>query len=402
MPHNVLVIGAGPAGIACAYYLQQAGVDYEVIDYADVIAATWANQYPSLRLNTTRFFSHMPGEKFPLRYGLFPTARQYHAYVTRFAQKHHLNITLGVRVDRVVPEGEGWRVESSRGSEWYRAVVVATGRFSKPYMPHLPGIEHFRGTVLHSHAYKGPDDFAGQHVMVVGNGPSGVDLAVELPQKAALPVYLAMRTGLILRPRYPYGLPKHLWMILVEYLPQRIGGWLERKVTDAKFEHIDRYGIKVPASGRESGAAGTRGAELIYAVGRGQVKPVDGPVDFEAGAAVMPDGSRIRIDALILATGFEPALDFLDVAYTVDEIGLPLRETRDFTVDRTYKPHPGYEIQGYPGLYIAGVFYQGKGAMFNFNLEGELIARQIQERLQNHRDARSAPMKSGLLQSGCP
>ncbi|MBZ0294277.1 MAG: NAD(P)/FAD-dependent oxidoreductase [Anaerolineae bacterium] len=382
MPHDVLVIGAGPAGIACAYYLQQAGIDYEVIDRANVIAATWADQYPSLRLNTTRFFSHMPGEKFPLRYGLFPSARQYHDYLVRFVRKHQLNITLGIRVDQVAPEGEGWRVESSRGSEWYRAVVIATGRFSKPYVPHLPGIEHFEGTVLHSHEYKGPDAFAGQRVMVVGNGPSGVDLVVELPQKAALPVYLAMRTGLVLRPRYPYGLPKHLWMILTEYLPQPLSGWLEQKVMNAKYEGIDRYGIKVPAPGDETGAAGTRGPELIHAVRRGQVKPVDSPVDFEAQAAVMPDSSRIEIDAVILATGFEPALDCLAVDYEVDEIGLPLREVRDFVVDRTYKPSTGYEMKGYPGLFIAGVFYQGKGAMFNFNLEGELIAHQVEERLQ--------------------
>ncbi|MBC8100096.1 MAG: NAD(P)-binding domain-containing protein, partial [Armatimonadetes bacterium] len=81
---EVLVIGAGPAGIASAYALQQAGIAYRVVDSATVIASTWDSLYPSLRLNTTRFLSHMPGAKFPLSYGIFPTGKQYHAYLADF------------------------------------------------------------------------------------------------------------------------------------------------------------------------------------------------------------------------------------------------------------------------------------------------------------------------------
>ncbi|MCC6567210.1 MAG: NAD(P)-binding domain-containing protein, partial [Chloroflexi bacterium] len=94
----ILVIGAGPAGIVTGYFLQRAGLPYEIIDRADVIASTWANLYPSLRLNTTRYFSHMPGRRFPLKWGEFPTGKQYHDYVAGFVDAHRLNITLGVDV----------------------------------------------------------------------------------------------------------------------------------------------------------------------------------------------------------------------------------------------------------------------------------------------------------------
>lgn len=379
---DVLVIGAGPAGIACAYFLQQAGIDYEVIDRADVIAATWAAQYPSLRLNTTRFFSHMPGMKFPLHYGLFPTARQYHHYLTQFVARHRLKITLKVAVQRVSREGIGWRVETSRGTDWYPAVVVASGRFSNPYTPPIHGLADFSGQVLHSHEYKGPQPFTGQRVMIIGNGPSGVDLAVELPQAARHPVYLAMRTGIVLRPRYPYGLPKHLWMMLAEVLPAPLGPWLEQKALSAKYEHLEKVGIKVPRPGQESGAAGTRGPELIRAVRAKQVQPVDAPVGFAGQTVTLADGTSRDIDTLILATGFAPALDFLDVDYATDREGLPLRDEVPFAVDRTYKPHTGYQVKGQPGLYITGIFYQGKGAMFNFNLEGEIVTRQIADYLR--------------------
>jgi cation diffusion facilitator CzcD-associated flavoprotein CzcO len=362
--------------------LQQAGLDYEVVDQAPVLASTWASLYPSLRLNTTRFFSHMPGEKFPLHYGLFPTGRQYHAYLVKFVQKHRLKITLGIEVQRVTPDAGGWRVESSRGCEWYAVVVVATGRFGNPYRPPLPGLARFTGQVLHARDYHGPQPFAGQRVMVLGNGPTGVDLAVDLPRAAALPVYLAMRTGLVLRPRYPYGLPKHMWMMLAEALPPPLGTWLEKKALAARYRRLEQVGIKVPVPGQESGAAGTRGPELIHAVQRGQVKPVDAPVDFDGQDVILPDGRRVTIDALLLATGYRPVLDFLDIDYETDTDGLPLREARDFPVDRTYAPHTGYEVKGYPGLFVTGIFYQGKGAMYNFNLEGAMVAQQVAQRLR--------------------
>jgi lysine/ornithine N-monooxygenase len=87
------------------------------------------------------------------------------------------------------------------------------------------------------------------------------------------------------------------------------------------------------------------------------------------------------VDAVILATGYRPALAYLDIVYQTDEIGLPLRQPMDYPVYRGYLPHTGYEAQGYLGLYIAGVFYQGRGAMHNFNVEGAIIADQIAQRL---------------------
>lgn len=377
----VLVVGAGPAGIACAYFLQQRGVAYEVVDQAAVVASTWAQQYPSLRLNTTRFYSHLPGAKFPLRFRLFPTAAQYHSYLERFAARHRLNIRLGVTVLHAAPEGDGWRVERSDGVSHYAAVVAASGRYPNPYRPRLPGLDAFSGTVMHAHEYRGPGPFAGQRVLVVGSGPTGVDLACELPQAAARPVLLAIRSGLTLKPRWPLGLPKHVWMLLADRLPARLGAPLERRIEGISYRNTARCGIKAPDAAHASGAAGTRGPELINAVRRGDVRPVDAPARFEARAAVLADGSRLELDAVILATGYRPALAYLDIAYETDDTGLPRRQPVGYPAYRGYLPHTGYEAQGHPGLYIAGVFYQGRGALHNFNVEGAIIADQIARRL---------------------
>lgn len=378
MSVDVLVIGAGPAGIASAYMLQKAGISYQVVDSASVIASTWANQYPSLRLNTSRFYSHLPGRKFPWHYGIFPTARQYHRYLLDFVKAHALNIQLGVTVKRVAPLSVGWEVESDRGIEHFPAVILATGRYPNPITPYIPGADSFRGTFIHAHDYRKPQDFAGKKVLVVGNGPSGVDLSTELPQAAALPVLLAMRSGVKLKPRYPWGLPKHAWMLLGEALPRRWRKALLDRVEAVQYQGIERWGIKVASGDRQTSAAATRGPELIHAARRGDVRIVEAPLRFDEHGAHLADGRYETVDAVIMATGYLPHLACLDFPYEVDEIGLPKRTPVDFPVYEGYLPHTGYEAAGQSGLYIAGVFYQGRGAMYNFNVEAEIIVKQIQ------------------------
>lgn len=378
---EVLVIGAGPAGIVCALALEEAGIAYRVVDQAQVIASTWDSLYPSLKLNTSRFYSHFPGLKFPLRYGIYATARQYHDYLLDYVAQHDFNIQLGVQVQRVAPVAAGWLVESSAGTEIWPAVILASGRFGQPFSARLPGIERFGGQLLHSGAFRDEADFAGQRVMVVGNGPSGVDLVVALALTAQAPVFMAQRTGIVLKPRYPWGLPKHAWMLLVEKFPGRLTRWLERRALALEYRSVAASGIKVPGPGEMSGAAGTRGPELLQAVRSGRAAAVDAPVDFTTDAAVLPDGRHVALDTLILATGFQPALGFLDFDFAVDEQGLPLREVHDFPVYEGYLPHTGYQLRGQPGLYVTGIFYKGRGAFYNFVVEARIIAQQIEAQL---------------------
>ena len=388
---EALVIGAGPAGIACAQALEEAGIDYRVIDRETVIGSTWDRLYPSLKLNTSRFYSHMPGKKFPLRYGIYASARQYHDYLLDYVSQQDFNIHCGVEVERVSRAGSGWLVESSAGAEIWRAVVLATGRFGNPWTARLPGMERFEGQVLHSADFRNEADFAGQRVMVVGNGPSGMDLIVALATAAARPVYLAQRTGIVLKPRYPWGLPKHGWMLLAQKWPNRLTRWLERRMLALEYRDVAASGIKVPGPGATTGAAGTRGPELLRAVRSGAAQAVDAPVDFRAEAAIMPDGSHLPLDTLILATGFRPVLDFLDVDFEVDEQGLPLREARDFPVYEGYLPHTGYQLRGQPGLYVTGIFYKGRGAMYNFVVEAGIIAQQIEEQFRQRAPVEALP-----------
>jgi len=400
----VLVIGAGPAGIVTAYFLQKHGIPYQVIDQADTLASTWASLYPSLRLNTSRYFSHMPGKKFPRQWGIFPSAKQYHQHLTDFVDDYHLNIRLGVQIRCVTPENGGYRVESSDGSAWYPAVVLATGRFSNPYTAPLSGLEDFEGIRLHAHDYREVAQLADMRVLVVGNGPSGIDIAMEVgtrnaPDKSAL---LAVRTGITLKRRYPLGVSKHGWMLITRALPQAwrqpLMDWTER-ISDYPAAWL--RGIKAPSAGQLGTAIVMRGPELVHAVQKGQVICVDAPAQIHAHSVTLTDGSTHEIDALVIATGYRPALGFLqDIHITPDDQGWPKRfNSRPYAIDYTKLTyHGGYdvggaidehfaptlrEIAGYAGLFQVGLYYKGKGAMYNFNVEAEIAAVQIKHMLHN-------------------
>lgn len=387
---DVLVIGAGPAGVATAYALEQAGISYKVIDRADKIGNTWASLYPTLTLNTSRYFSHMPNKPFPQSYGLFPTGKQYYAYLMDFVNEHDFNIHLGISVHRVSREGDFWRVESNEGVCLYKTVISATGIWNSPIMPDIDGMDDFSGELYHAKDFQDTNQAKDRRVLVVGNGPSGIDISVAAGG-VAKKSYITIRNGVVMKRRYPLGLPSHAWLLLAEKLPKSWCRPLMKWLGSFNFGDTSRYGLNPPLPG-SGGMTGYAGDELRKAVKAGKVTPVSAPIKFEGNCAILADGQQLEVDTVIMATGYQPVLhQYLDIEmhYNPDpwkpqsicdwqigpngQRGFPMRDTSD---------HPnGREVLGNPGLFIVGTFYKGKGAMFNFNIEAKIAAEQIKHYL---------------------
>jgi cation diffusion facilitator CzcD-associated flavoprotein CzcO len=184
---RVLIVGAGPAGLAVGACLRRFGVGATLLEQGAAPGWSWLERYASLRLHTTRRDSRLP--RLAMRRGdRYPTAAEYAAYCATYARAFALDLRLGVEVQGLRRSGHEWRARTSRGEERAAAVVVATGRHRTPWRPQIQGAESFAGEILHSSDYRSGERFRGRRVLVAGGGNTAMDLVQDLDAHGALPL----------------------------------------------------------------------------------------------------------------------------------------------------------------------------------------------------------------------
>jgi len=298
---DLVIIGAGQSGLAAAYEARAAGVEAVVLEASQTAAGAWPRCYDSLTLFSPARYSSLPGWPFPGDPDRYPVRDEVVAYLSAYARQFGDGVRLGERVETVALEGGGgFRVATSVGSDLVAgAVIAASGSFGMPYMPQLPGLDGFTGTVLHSAQYDAPHRFARQRVVVVGAGNSAVQIAAELAAVAA--TTLATREPVKWFEQRPLGRDIH-W-------------WLERTRLDTA--PLSRWLVRLPVSVIDTGIY-----RAVLAAGRPDRRPMFDRLDGEQ--VVWSDGSRERLDGLILATGYRPNLPYLADTKALDADGLPL------------------------------------------------------------------------------
>ena len=221
----VLVIGAGPAGLAVAASLKKRGVPVVVLERADDVGASWRRHYERLHLHTTRRWSGLPGFPIPQRFGRWVARADVVNYLEMYAVHHRLDVRTGVQVKRVARAGYGrWVVETEAGESFTGStVVVATGYNHTPVPPQWPGVETFPGELVHASAYRNAEPYRGKDVLVVGPGNTGSEIAVDLTEGGASRVRLAIRTAPHIVRRSNLGWPAQGTGIL-RASPARAGG----------------------------------------------------------------------------------------------------------------------------------------------------------------------------------
>lgn len=179
---DVLVIGAGQAGLASARSLRQRGVSVRVIDAADRIGDRWRKRYKSLTLFTPREFSSLPGLAFGGDPAGYASGAEFADYLELYAETFALPVTSGVRVMRLTHEGESFLAALSNGATVEASrVVVASGGFQLPVVPPIAAGLSADVRQFTAETYYQPADVgAGKAVLVVGDGASGRDIAADL------------------------------------------------------------------------------------------------------------------------------------------------------------------------------------------------------------------------------
>lgn len=372
---EVLVIGAGPAGLAATVALEDRGMECLVLEAAERPAHRWRKRYDILHLNTTRQLSGLPGRPIPRRAGTYPSADAYASYLEDLASSLDSEILFGQPVEAVQPATEGrWTATTPTTRIEAREVVIATGHDSIPRIPEWPGMSGFKGGLSHSSEYRSPERFEGQDVLVVGSGNSGADIATDLTSRKAGRTWMAVRTPPQIIPRTVYGLPMQFVAASTTWLPAAAGDWICRTVRDHVLGDLSARGLPKPEQGvstqfRTSGVVPVidRG-EFSAAVGSGEISIVPGVIGFDGPEVRLEDDSVLRPDAIVAATGYRTGLESLvGEADWLDERGLP-------------RAHAPESPAGAPGVYFAGFRNPLPGNLLDINRQARKLAVGITSR----------------------
>ncbi|MDT0168924.1 FAD-dependent oxidoreductase [Pseudarthrobacter sp. BRE9] len=183
-PTDVVVIGAGQAGLSAAYHLRRRGLDYAVLDAEEGPGGAWRHRWRSLRMATVNGISDLPGIAKPEVDPAEPSSEFLTRYFGSYEAELGLSVHRPVKVQAVRREDDNpagrLRVETTHGDWSARAVINATGTWTRPFWPIYPGQSSFRGRQLHVADYVSAGEFRGKHVIVVGGGISAVGLLEEI------------------------------------------------------------------------------------------------------------------------------------------------------------------------------------------------------------------------------
>ena len=362
---DAIVVGAGPAGLACAAAMRAKGLKVTVVDRTDNVGSAWRRHYDRLHLHTDRGHSGLPGMSMPRSYPRYPSRAQVVDYLESYAARFDIRPVFGTAIRSLRHENGRWRADTSAGDMAAPVAVVATGIASTPYRPSWTGMETYRGSVVHSSDYRNPAPYAGKRVLVVGFGNSGGEIALDLAE-VGVDVALAVRGPVQILPRDLLGLPILTWAIMYQHLPTRFVDLVNAPILRLALGSMEELGLRRAAKGPRQMIEEDGRVPLIDIGTLGRIRDgsiaIRGGIDrFAPDGVVFADGGTENFDAVILATGFRPDLRPLvpDVDGVFDDKGMPLAVGRSTAA---------------PGLYFCGQIASPTGQLREIGLEAQRIA----------------------------
>ncbi|MGB8955781.1 MAG: NAD(P)/FAD-dependent oxidoreductase [Tumebacillaceae bacterium] len=337
---DVLVIGAGQAGLAMAYHLGKKSVSYLLLDSNRQVGDSWRNRYDSLKLFTPRSSNALPGLEMSGNPHGFPSKDEVADYLEFYARHHKINVRMNETVEQVVQESNGFRVTTRQGEWTARNIVVASGPFHTPFIPQLAGAVSDSVYQVHTASYRNPSQLQEGAVVVVGAGNSGVQIAVEL---AATGREVSLAVG------------EPMKLLPYQVLNRSIFWWLDKL-------GITRVSVNTKLGQKLSKRAPIIGKDIKPLISRGAVKLRPRARSIEGRSVTFADGTSCEVSNIIWSTGYQNDYSWLQVQGLFDQDGKLMH-------DRGKTP--------VPGVYFLGLHWQhnlGSGMMLGVGEDAEYLA----------------------------
>lgn len=292
---DILVIGAGQAGLSSAYHLSRRGLapgrGFIVLDANDTAGGAWQHRWPSLTLSTVNRIHDLPGmgfaETMDEATDTVPARTAVPRYFAAYEQRFNLPVLRPARVTLVTNRDDRLRIESDRGTFSVRGLINATGTWERPYIPDYPGAASFRGETLHTHDYRDAEAFRGKHVVIVGAGISALQLLDEI-SRVTTTTWVSRR-----EPEF------------------REGRFTEEDGRAAVRRVEERVRAGLPPTSVVS-VTGLRMTPAIAAMqARGVLVHHPMFAEITPDGIRWPDGTTQRADVILWCTGFRSSLDHL-------------------------------------------------------------------------------------------
>ncbi|MDJ1136294.1 NAD(P)-binding domain-containing protein [Streptomyces iconiensis] len=297
---EVVVIGAGQAGLSSAYHLRRSGYvpgeDFVVLDHAPRPGGAWQFRWPTLTYDRVHGMYALPGMELTGADPDRPASEVIGEYFAAYERAFELRVRRPVDVREVRDAGEDagrdgrLLVRTSEGDWSPRAVINATGTWDRPFWPRFPGQERFRGRQLHTANYPGPesDAFRGKRVVVVGGGTSAVQHLMEIAGVAAGTVWVTRRP-----PAFREGpFEQEDGRAAVALVEERVRDGLPPRSV------VSVTGLPMTEQMRKARESGVLERLPMFS------RITEDGVEWA-------DGARAEADTIVWATGFRPVIDHL-------------------------------------------------------------------------------------------
>ncbi len=380
----VVVVGAGPAGLAAAACLARAGVEHALLEQAAEIGASWRRHYQRLHLHTPKGISALPHLPYPRGTPRYPSRDDVIAYLETYVGALGLRPRLGEAVTAIQPAadadgvGAEWTVRTSTVRYRCRHVVVATGLARVPRLPDWPGRGEYRGQLLHSAQYRNGAAWRGRRVLVVGIGNSGGEIALDLIENGASTT-ISVRGPVNVIPRDVLGVPILAVGAVLRVLPPVLGDLLGRPLIRLGVGSLKAAGLRRLPYGAltqvdRHGRVPLIDSGTIAQIRAGRIAVRGAIQRFTAEGVRFADGREESFDAVVAATGY--SADLGDTLAGGGELCGPtgLR--------------PSGSINPRPGLHLCGFRMSTRGMLNQIRQDAQWIGRTI---AAAERDGRGAP-----------